>query len=108
MDEERPSRICQECTERLLNAYDFICSVEKAELDIENYFKTDKQHHPEEVIDQLDEEDVKIDATDIDVEDIEILEEEFQIEQEPTVYEKKEDIIEGEIDAVCQSDDLNQ
>lgn len=106
-EDQKPCRICQECTERLLNAYDFINSVQKAELDIEIYLKREKELYSVEVIRQLDEEGVEIDATDVDIEDIEILEDEFQIEQEPAADEKNEEIID-DIRSVSQSNDTNQ
>lgn len=72
--------MCQECTERLLNAYDFICSVEKAEIDIENFLRIDV-HQLEEETEHLDP-DVKIDVNDIEIQDIEVLDEEFQVDHD--------------------------
>ncbi|XP_037813430.1 zinc finger protein 658B-like [Lucilia sericata] len=79
-DDEKPCRLCQECTERLLHAYEFICSVERAEISIENYLKGDNNQSVEEL--KPEDEDNKIDATDIDIQDIEILDEEFQTDHE--------------------------
>ncbi|KAM7364191.1 uncharacterized protein ACRADG_000785 [Cochliomyia hominivorax] len=86
-DDGKPFRLCQECTERLLNAYDFICSVERAEIEINNYLKAYNQQSDE--LETLEEEEVKVDAIDIDVQDIEILDEEFQIEQEEFIADNE-------------------
>ncbi|XP_065354782.1 zinc finger protein OZF-like [Calliphora vicina] len=100
-DDEKPCQLCQECTERLLQAYDFICSVEKAEIDIENYLKDHNRQSVEE-LERLDD-DVKIDVTDIEIQDIEILDEEFQTDQEQCVtdnevFTMEEVSVESEVD----------
>lgn len=121
-DDGKPCCLCQECTERLLNAYEFICSVEKAELDIENYLKAEKGQleklvplsEEEEGVEE--EEELKeeiVESTEIDVQDIEILDEEFQTEQEqliedevilpeitlPAEIQEREPIVEEEFDS---------
>lgn len=94
IDDDKPSRLCQECTERLLSAYDFVCAVEKAEVEIETYLKL--KNKTCEQIHQIEEEDdvfVEIDAIDIDVQDIEVLDEEFQIEPDQTLSNKDVEIV---------------
>lgn len=91
IEDGKPCRLCQECTERLLNAYEFICSVEKAELDIENYLRAEKDQFDRLSPLKEGEEEVKeetIESTEIDVQDIEILDDEFQTEQEQLVVDE--------------------
>lgn len=75
--------MCNQCTERLLSAYEFICKVEKAEKDIELFLN-------EQTIEILDDEQntittkiEEIEASDTETQDLEILEDEFEtIKQE--------------------------
>lgn len=86
-EDEKPDRLCQTCTERLLGAYDFLCAVEEAEHEIENFLRLEK--HSEEQLQHLEENEdkeemdvVEVESTNIDVEDIEILDDEFITDQD--------------------------
>uniref|UniRef100_A0A1A9W6R7 ZAD domain-containing protein n=1 Tax=Glossina brevipalpis TaxID=37001 RepID=A0A1A9W6R7_9MUSC len=43
-DEVKPSRLCKQCTTRLLDAYKFICAVEQAEVEINFLLQQEHEH----------------------------------------------------------------
>lgn len=80
-DEVTPTRICSNCTERLLNAYELVCQVEKSEDTLRTHVEREQkdmlisdsasyQQHTTAI--ECDEDET------VENEDFEVLEEEFQ------------------------------
>uniref|UniRef100_A0A1A9WDF2 Protein krueppel n=1 Tax=Glossina brevipalpis TaxID=37001 RepID=A0A1A9WDF2_9MUSC len=90
-DEVKPSRLCEQCTTRLLGAYELICAVEKAEVEIDSLLQQEHEHeHSEDASLDLQENNNYVLEPDDGVEnneeeetqDLEILDDEFQLDQE--------------------------
>lgn len=75
----KPTHLCPQCTERLLNAYEFLTAVLKAEKEIEQYLDKLKESDDKEEL-QLNE-DLVIETVDV-LQEIEVLEEDFLTDHE--------------------------
>uniref|UniRef100_A0A1B0AVI0 Protein krueppel n=1 Tax=Glossina palpalis gambiensis TaxID=67801 RepID=A0A1B0AVI0_9MUSC len=88
-DEIKPSRLCEQCTTRLLGAYELICAVEKAEVEIDLLLQQEQVHCEDTDVREnnnyvLGDDGEVENNEEEETQDLEILDDEFQLDQEET------------------------